>query len=167
MTGQKCNGTDLDGKDNWNNLKKRENGRPGLENAYFWMWMNYGSVRTDRWKLIYSESDQRAELYDLQNDIGETTDVSEHHPDVSDALIAMYKKWVEDNHFALSYMAVSENNISQVNPEPEGDLLEISATQPEVKDSPSRNGVFIRCCSAGEWEDDSGVQYIETGDRLE
>jgi arylsulfatase A len=166
MTGQKCNGVNLDGMDSWNYLKNRENGRPGLENAFYWMWSDYGSVRTDRWKLMYSESAGRAELYDLQNDISETTDVSGSNPEVCDAMIGMYKKWVEDNNFAMSYMAVPLKNISHINPEPEGDILEIKAEQPGINQNPYRDGIFVRCVKRGVWGESEG-QYIEPGDRLE
>lgn len=166
MAGQKCNGTNLDGINSWNYLKKRENVRPGLENAYYWMWSDYGSVRTDRWKLMYSESAGRAELYDVLNAISETTDVSENNPEICDALIGMYKKWLGDNNFAMSYVAVPLKNINHINPEPEGDVLEISATQTGVFENPSRDGIFIRCVTGGKGSD-SEDQYIVAGDRLE
>lgn len=166
MTGQKCNGKDLDGFNNWENLKKRKNGRPGLENAVYWIWRDYGSVRTDRWKLMYSESAGRAELYDLTNDISETTDVSETNPEICDALIGMYKKWVEDNNFALSYMKVPLKNMNQTKPDPKGDILEVSATQPGLNMLPDNKAIFIDFAKGGEWGEAEG-QYIEVGDRLE
>lgn len=166
MTGQKCTGTNLDGFDNWKNLKSRENGRPELENAMYWMWRDHGSVRTARWKLMYSESAGRAELYDLQNDISEASDVSDDHPDIRDALIGMYRKWLEDNNFAMSYVSIPPKNIHQVKPEPEDDILEISAIQDITSNNSYRDGILIRCLNRGEWSNSPGT-YIETGDRLE
>lgn len=52
-------------------------------------------VRSERWKLIVYEGTHRdyAELYDLQNDPGETTDVAEEYPDQRDALFAAFDAW--------------------------------------------------------------------------
>lgn len=162
MSGNQCNGVDLDGFDNWDNLKKRENGRPGLENPIFWVWRDYGSVRTRRWKLMYSESAGRTELYDVQEDIGETTDVSEENQEIRDALIGMYREWLDENNFAFSYASISKDNISQLEPEPEGDVLEISAKQSRSPGS----AVYIRCIS-GSKSSKSPDEYLVAGDRLE
>jgi len=66
------------------------------ERMLFWHYPNFynqpafSSVRHGDWKLIYWHGNQNIELFNLNSDIGETTDLSEKHPDIirrlSDAL---------------------------------------------------------------------------------
>ena len=62
--------------------------------AFFYYWMNdLEAVRSGRWKLHFSK--RRAEtsaLYDLDADIGETTDVAAQHPDVVASLAALAER---------------------------------------------------------------------------
>ncbi|MFK8026280.1 MAG: sulfatase [Ilumatobacter sp.] len=53
--------------------------------AFFYYWMNdLEAVRAGRWKLHFSKrGDERRELYDLEADVGETTDVLAEHLDVA------------------------------------------------------------------------------------
>ncbi len=52
--------------------------------AFFYYWMNdLEAIRVGRWKLHFSKRGaEMCELYDLDADIGETTDVAADHPDV-------------------------------------------------------------------------------------
>ena len=163
MTGNKCNAVELDGIDSWTHLQKRTNPRPGMENPIFWMWRDHGSVRTERWKLMYSESGGRNELYDLHADVGETTDVSDEHPEIEDALIALYKEWLRKNNFAMSYVSIPEENIFEKEPQPDGDILEIRAVG---KDTDIGSPIYIKCMREATFSKSPG-QYIQTGDRLE
>jgi uncharacterized sulfatase len=68
--------------------------RPPDRNAY------YGvenlpdlAVRDGRWKLLCEYDGSRAELYDLETDRGETTDVAARHPDIARRLIATVTAW--------------------------------------------------------------------------
>ncbi len=59
------------------------------------------SVRQGDWKLIRffcgnKDFSDRHELYDLRNDIGETTDLSESHPDTVTSLAVLLDTWLED-----------------------------------------------------------------------
>ncbi|MCP4311254.1 MAG: sulfatase-like hydrolase/transferase [Bacteroidetes bacterium] len=59
------------------------------------------SVRRGDWKLIRffcgnKDFTDRHELYDLGNDIGETTDLSESHPDTVTSLVGLLDVWLED-----------------------------------------------------------------------
>ncbi len=40
----------------------------------------FSSIRAGRWKLIYNHDSENYELYDLHNDLGETTELSAEHP---------------------------------------------------------------------------------------
>lgn len=60
--------------------------------------INYKSaIRRGDWKLVYHMRDGRVELFNLKNDIGETTDVSEKHHQVvnelSSALRLQLQEW--------------------------------------------------------------------------
>lgn len=60
--------------------------------------INYKSaIRRGQWKLVYHMRDGKVELFDLKNDIGETTDVSRKYPDrakeLSSALGAQLRVW--------------------------------------------------------------------------
>lgn len=57
---------------------------PSPHDAFFYYWMNdLEAVRSGRWKLHFSKRREECRaLYDLDADIGETTDVITEHPDV-------------------------------------------------------------------------------------
>ena len=72
-------------------------GKPQREHEYlYWKFGEQGgkqAVRAGRWKAVWlgtgKKSDGRCELYDLEADLGETTDVAEKHPDVVARLSAI------------------------------------------------------------------------------
>ncbi|RKY11277.1 MAG: hypothetical protein DRP65_04705 [Planctomycetota bacterium] len=166
MSAQPLLGTNLDGMDCWANLRKRTECRPGMTDAIYWMWLDYGSVRTKRWKLHYSESKNRAELYDLATDIEETTNVASANPAQRDHLIGFYRKWISDNNYAMSFMTIDKRNISHPEPSPKGELLEVKATQTKTIKRPDKNGVFVRFSDGTGWEQEYDA-YIHPGDRVE
>ena len=57
---------------------------PSPHEAFFYYWMNdLEAVRSGRWKLHFSKrGDEQRELFDLEADVGETTNVIGDHPDV-------------------------------------------------------------------------------------
>jgi arylsulfatase A-like enzyme len=57
---------------------------PSPHEAFFYYWMNdLEAVRSGRWKLHFSKrGDELRELFDLEADVGETTNVIGDHPDV-------------------------------------------------------------------------------------
>jgi arylsulfatase A-like enzyme len=69
--------------------------------ALCWDYPHYGNqggapvsaLRRDDWKLIVWHEDDRAELYDLTRDPGETTDLALRHPDTVTALRAELQAW--------------------------------------------------------------------------
>jgi arylsulfatase A-like enzyme len=67
----------------------------------FWHFPHYsnqgnrpaGAVRDGRWKLIEHYEDGQVELFDLDNDIGETTSVAAQHPQVVEQLRKALADW--------------------------------------------------------------------------
>ena len=166
MSGQPCLATDLDGMDCWANLLKRTECRTDMTDAMYWMWLDYGTVRTKRWKLHYSESTNRAELYDLDADIEETTNLASTKLAERDQLIGLYRKWITDNSYAMSYLTIDKSDIRHTNPSPEGDVLEVKATQTKAIKRPDANGIFVRFSNGTGWSKEYDA-YIHPGDRVE
>ncbi len=54
---------------------------PSPHRSLFWCWRDEFLMRQGRWKLIQYKDGHLA-LYDLERDVGETTDVAAEHPDV-------------------------------------------------------------------------------------
>ena len=166
MSGQRCLAADLDGKDCWSSIKTRTECRPGMKDAMYWIWLDHGSVRTKRWKLFYSESTNRTELYDLSNDVEETANVASKYPSERDQLVGFYRKWVNDNNYALSFMTIDKSNISHPDPSPTGKVLELKATQTKAIKRPDANGVFVRFSNGTGWDQEYD-KFIHPGDRVE
>lgn len=65
------------------------------ERAFIWHYPHcysnppYSVIRKGDWKLIYFHLDQRYELYNLREDIGEQNDLHEARPDLTQALAGM------------------------------------------------------------------------------
>jgi arylsulfatase A-like enzyme len=72
--------------------------------AIFWHYPHYGNqggtpaaaIRTAEWKLIEYFETGEAELYHLAEDIRETTDLSDHRPNKTDALRKRLHDWQAD-----------------------------------------------------------------------
>ena len=70
----------------------------------FWHYPHYSnqgctpgcSVRKGHWKLIEFFEDEKLELYDIYNDVGETKDVSAEHPDIVQELKSLLDQWKID-----------------------------------------------------------------------
>ncbi len=71
------------------------------ERALFWHYPHYGNqggapaaaVRRGPWKLIHWLEDDRTELFNVVDDIGETKDLSEEHAERATALKAELTRW--------------------------------------------------------------------------
>ncbi len=64
---------------------------PSPHDAFFYYWMNdLEAVRSGRWKLHFSKKgEEERALFNLDEDLGETTDVLANHPDVVARLEAL------------------------------------------------------------------------------
>lgn len=162
MTGSPCTGKNLDGKNCWDQLRKNVECRPDFEDPYYEIWREQGSIRTAKWKLIYSESWNRIELYDLDNDVAEANNVADANPAIRDTLIMMYKDWLKTNNFAVPSVPIDQQNISHPDPAPEGEVLEVKAWQ----DQDRNTGLYVRF-AIGDWVGGKTGGYTEPGDRIE
>lgn len=60
----------------------------------YWEYRAQTAVRWNRWKAIQPREDVAWELYDLQTDISETTDLADQHPDI----VAKLKSFARKSH---------------------------------------------------------------------
>jgi len=61
------------------------------EKPFYYDWAKGSAVQTDRWKLVRWE--QEWELYDMENDRTETTNLSGEHPDIAEDLKNKWEEW--------------------------------------------------------------------------
>jgi arylsulfatase A-like enzyme len=52
------------------------------------------AIRSGNWKLLHYYEDDRVELYDLGNDLGETTNLAESEPETTRELRANLDQWL-------------------------------------------------------------------------
>lgn len=70
----------------------------------FWHYPHYsnqggfpgGAIRTGRWKLLERYEDGRVHLYDLEDDLGERTDLASREPERVDAMRATLHAWYRE-----------------------------------------------------------------------
>ncbi len=60
--------------------------------AIFWQWSRGKAVLKGKWKLVAWR--EKWELYDMEKDKTETTDLSAKHPEVVNELKALHEKWL-------------------------------------------------------------------------
>ncbi|MEX0772976.1 MAG: arylsulfatase [Balneolales bacterium] len=61
------------------------------ENPLYYDWRNGSAIQTEQWKLVRLE--QEWELYNMQNDRTETTDLSREHPQIHEQLKTEWQQW--------------------------------------------------------------------------
>ena len=76
----------------------------------YWHYPHYGNqggepssiIRKGKWKLIYYWEDLHTELYNLESDIGERTDVSKNNAEITKQMESQLLKWLEsmNTHYA-------------------------------------------------------------------
>jgi arylsulfatase A-like enzyme len=80
-----------------------------MRDAIFWHYPHYHSsgwtpgaaVRSGKWKLIEFYDLEKVELYDLEADPGETTDLSAIHPDIVEQLTDKLRQFQENTDAKL------------------------------------------------------------------
>ena len=53
-------------------------------------------MRKGKWKLVHNLVNDRRELFDLEKDIGETSDMSTSYPEIADELYRLLEDWRND-----------------------------------------------------------------------
>ena len=165
MTGATLNGTDLDGLNLHPGLLSRTAVRSGFENCYFGLDSDWGTVRTERWKLHFNRipGNQMIELYDLSIDLDESNNVQMSHLPERDALIALFDQWFDSGAVSSNYMPLHEDLVSYPLPSPAGDILEVKATQTASLSNPN-NGVYVRYAKSETRDFD---HYIHANDQFQ
>jgi arylsulfatase A-like enzyme len=162
MSGNTFTAQGVDGINFWNELKTNTPVRTGFEDPFFGMWSNYGSVRTDEWKLIYSEATERTELYHYKTDTAEAGNLADANPEITSTMVGLYKDWLTGNKYAMPYVGLEESNIYSLEPDPAGEIMEIRAWQ----DKPNEKGVLVQWSTSDLISGKLGY-YVEPGDRME
>ena len=60
----------------------------------FWQRKDMIAARVGKWKWVVMGD--RGGLFDLQSDIGETTDLSQQRPEVLEMVQERYRQWVQE-----------------------------------------------------------------------
>jgi arylsulfatase A-like enzyme len=81
------------------------NGKAHDRGAIYWHFPHYsnhgyqspnGAIRLGQYKLIEYYENGGVQLFDLEKDIGETTDISKTHPETAAKLLQMLQRWRKD-----------------------------------------------------------------------
>lgn len=111
----------LDGKNIWPALRGNS---PSPVKSYYWAWHNEDAIRTADWRMHrYTD---HAELYDMHQDMAESTDVAKDHPEVVAALKTEMDAWAASTGAVLTHQPAPMK--LDAKPAPEGEVLEISVT---------------------------------------
>tara|TARA_R110002095_G_scaffold4791_4_gene11887 strand:- start:5 stop:1369 length:1365 start_codon:yes stop_codon:yes gene_type:complete len=61
--------------------------------TFFFQYQKYAAVRQGKYKLLRTKPDQPFMLFDLEQDLGETTDLAAQHSEVAEQLKQAYETW--------------------------------------------------------------------------
>jgi hypothetical protein len=91
-----------DGRSFWPELLDEE---PEGGRSYYFLWRHQDVIRTDDWKLFRYYD--HVQLYDMNNDYEESTNLADARPDMVAALLEKMEGWVEETGVAPSHVALS------------------------------------------------------------
>jgi len=111
----------LDGKNIWPALRDRQ---PSPVESYYWIWHDEDAIRTAHWKLHRFFG--RFELYDIDKDEMESTNVADANPEVVKTLATQMDAWANSLGAALSHQPAPKKYHRA--PKPEGEVLSITVT---------------------------------------
>lgn len=123
-----------------------------------WINVEYGAVRWKKWKLMYKHKNM--ELYNLQNDIGETTNKADDRQDIIDQIVPMHEQWLKDNNFNPNYIPYQGTVAA---PAPSGEILEVYAEQTSGVSNYNNGCEFVFARAIPDVEHDP----VRAGDLLE
>jgi arylsulfatase A-like enzyme len=164
MVGHPILTSDLEGRDGFAALLERTPTHPPENNTFISFNHEWAVVRSEYWKLLYNEagSRQRIELYDLARDPGEKVDVKEAHPEIMTSMIEDLHSFMSREHLAMSYFPPMAAWIGSDEPRPDGDILEIHASQTGPIDNGKSCGLFVKFATAG--IKDYDIDQLESSD---
>ncbi len=166
MAGLAPTATDLDGRDGFAALVERAPTHPPEESTFISFNLEWAVVRGARWKLLYNEagSRQKVELYDIQKDPLERVNIRESQPEITEHLIGDLHRFMTEGHLAMSYFPPRAAWIGTQKPFPDGDILEVSASQTATIDDGDKCGLFVKFATAG--IKDYAIEQLEPSDLL-
>jgi len=166
MVGHPILTSDLEGRDGFAALLDRTPTHPLENNTFISFNHCWAVVRSEFWKLLYNEagSRQRIELYDLTSDPGEKVDVKEARPEIMNPMIEDLHSFMNREHLAMSYFPPMAAWIDSDEPRPDGDILEIHASQTGTIDNGYPCGLFVKFATAG--IKDYDIDQLESSDLL-
>jgi arylsulfatase A-like enzyme len=91
--------------------------------AYYWLWRDHDVIRTDNWKL--NRYIDYNELFAIQTDITESSNVASGNPEVVNNLLAKLETWRESTGVAITHLAPKLS--APVNPSPDAVVLKLTA----------------------------------------
>lgn len=83
----------LDGENILPILKSPESAEP---RSFFFEYRNFSAVRDGKYKLLRTKPGRNFMLFDLEQDLGETKDLSAKHPEIVAKLKSAYQTWKSD-----------------------------------------------------------------------
>ena len=166
MAGLEPSADDLDGRDGFAALVERTPTHPLEESTFISFNQEWAVVRGGRWKLLFNEagSRQQIELYDIQNDPLEKVNIKTSHPEITKHLIGDLHRFMTEGHLTMSYFPPRAAWIGTQKPFPDGDILEVSASQTATIDDGDKCGLFVKFASAG--IKNYAIEQLEPSDLL-
>jgi len=136
-------GLPLDGRDLSSAILS---GKKNPSTLHHWVWMREGVTCNGRWKLIYNLEDMQ--LYDLQNDLEETSNLAAEKPEIVSLLKQTHEKWLKEVKCNPAYaVPFVDKNVKAA---PEGEVLEFYAEQTAHILSPQKGLSFIFASGYGD-----------------
>jgi arylsulfatase A-like enzyme len=127
---------------------------PSPRDEYCWLWLDCDAIRTASHKFIrYAD---RKELYDLEKDPAEATDIAAHEPQLAAELEKRLDAWEASVPIYPTHVPVK--GADSIKPSPSGDVLEIIARQGGQSSRRQPIGLILGTCERFP---------IASGDRLE
>jgi len=91
--------------------------------TYYWLWRDHDVIRTDNWKM--NRYINYNELFAIQTDITESTNVVSSNPTVESSLLAKLETWRASTGVAITHLAPKLS--SPINPTPDAVVLKLTA----------------------------------------
>ena len=166
MAGLEPSAADLDGRDAFASLLERTPVHPLEESTFISFNLDWAVARGGRWKLLFNEAGakKKVELYNIQNDPYEKFNISASQPEVRERLMGDVNRFITEGHLAMSYFPPQAAWTSSTQGFPDGDILEVRASQTGTIDNADACGLFVKFATAG--ITDYATEQLEPSDLL-